>query len=289
MKKAILALMLGLTQAVMAQDLFVYNVTGTAERMEAGAWKPLTRRASLNDNDQVRVGKNSALSVLDRKNNKVYAIKESDAKKLQELIAGVSNNDKSMSAKFASHAVKSLFDGSSSTVSHNAAGCTYRGASIENDIAKTLLFKEKNTSLVQISNTQTDYGVSFDLIDRYSGQVLPQQVGIDKEAYFRIKNNSTTDLYVNIVDINAKGELFDCLPADEAMTLSHLLIPANSTIDLKDFPISFTAPQGTDHLLLIAYEEPFDIREVNKVLLTPGVSPSASTTIGLYNMQVKIW
>lgn len=290
MKKMFLVMALCLTQmASYAQNLLVYNITGSAERLEQGNWKPLTKRAQLNANDQVRVSKNSALAIIDKKNNKVYAIKETGAKSIDALIAGVSGNDKSLTVKFAEHAAKALMDGSSSNVSHNAAGCTYRGASVENDIAKTLIYKEKNTSLVQLSNAMTDYGVSFDLVDRKSGEVLPQQVNIDHEAYFRIKNTSNRDLYVNILDINPNGELYECLPVDDAMTLSHLLIPAQSTIDLTDYPITFTAPQGTDHLILVAYDEPFDLREVSKVLKTSGVQGNPSTVVGLYNMQIKIW
>ena len=289
MKKLVFIISLALSQLAAAQDLFVYNVTGSAERLENGSWQALTKRAALKQGDQVRVGKNSALSVLDKQNSKVYAIKESAAAPIQNLIAMVSDNEKALSTKFATHAAKALFDGSSSTVSHSAAGCTYRSTSIENDIARTILYKEQNTSLVQLSNMTTDYGVSFELVDRQSGEVLGQQVAIDHEAFFRIKNNSATDLYVNILDVNPKGELYDCLPADEGMTLSHLLIPANSVIDLADYPVAFTAPQGTDHLILVAYEEPFDLREVNKVILSRGVTPLNSTLVGVYNMPVKIW
>ena len=125
-------------------------------------------------------------------------------------------------------------------------------------------------------------------MDRKADTVLNGKVYIGKEAYFRVSNTSNVDLYVNIIDINAEGELYDCMPVDEGMTLSHLLIPANSTIDLKDYPISFAEPAGTDHLLLLAYPEPFDLRVVNKVLKTPGLTAAKSCQLGIYNKSVNI-
>lgn len=287
MKQLFFALFLGLAQLVSAQNMMVYNVTGTAEKQENGAWTKLTRRAALQPTDIVRVGENSALSVLDRGTSKVYAIKQSDAKKLSDLISAVQNNQSSANAQYFDHMVSSLFNGGTATVSHNAAGCSYRGATVENDIARTLAFKKGNNALSGISNGTSDYGVKFELIDRKNGNVL-DQVYIGKEAYFRITNTSDMDLYVNILDINAEGELYDCLPVDEAMTLSHLMIPANSTVDLADHAIAFSAPAGTDHLILIAMPQPFDLREVNRMLLKPGLTGAASCQVGLYNKVVKI-
>lgn len=287
MKKYIFAALLCICELAGAQNLIVYNVTGSAEKQDGTSWKPLARREVLQENDVVRVGENSALSILDKGSSKVYALKQGNAQKVAALIAGIKDNQNSASGKYFDHMVGSLFNGNSSTVSHNAAGCSYRGASIENDMARTIAFKQANNSLVGISNGTSDYDVRFDVIDRINGANL-SNVQIGKEAFFRITNNSDVDLYVNIIDVNAEGELYDCMPVDEGMTLSHLLIPAKSTIDLKDYPIAFAEPMGTDHLLLLAYPEPFDLRIVNKVLLTPGLSAAKSCNLGVYNKSIKI-
>ncbi len=288
MKKLIIAALLCLGELAGAQNLIVYNVTGTAEKQEAGAWKRLSRREVLQENDVVRVGQNSALSILNKETSKVYALKQSDAQKVSALIASIQGSQNSASGKYFDHMVGSLMNGSSSTVSHNAAGCSYRGASIENDMARAIAFKQANNSLVQISNGTSDYSVRFDVMDRKADTILNNKVYIGKEAYFRITNTSSVDLYVNIIDINAEGELYDCMPVDEGMTLSHLLIPAKSTIDLKDYPIAFAEPAGTDHLLLLAYPEPFDLRVVNKVLKTPGLTAAKGLQLGIYNKSINI-
>lgn len=287
MKKYIMAALLALCEVAGAQNLIVYNVTGSAEKQEGAAWKALTRRQVLQEGDVVRVGENSALSILDKGTSKVYALKQGSAQKVAALIAGIKENQNSASGKYFDHMVGSLFNGNSSATSHNAAGCSYRGASIENDMARTLAFKQANNALAGISNATTDYQVNFDVIDRQSGSII-KDAYIGKEAFFRVTNSSEVDLYVNIIDVNQEGELYDCLPIDEGMTASHLLIPAQSTVDLRDYPIAFSEPAGTDHLLLLAYPEPFDLRIVNKVLLTPGLSAHKSCKVGVCNKQMKI-
>lgn len=289
MKKFLILALLAFCQLVGAQNLYVYNVIGKASWLVGTAWKPLTKRTALKQTDKVRVEANSSLSIIDKQNNKVYAFKQTQgAQVVGALVQQVSGNSSSLSSKFFSHAVASLFGGSSDKVSHNAAGCTYRGVSVEGDIARTLVYKEKNSSLVQINNAQTDYSVTFDLIDPALDSAISSPVYIGREVFFRIHNNSKKDLYVNIIDVDDDGKLSDCLPVDDGLTMSHLLIPAESVIDLSNYPVTFVAPQGTDHLILVAYDEPFDVRVVNSTLLTPGLKPVSSTVVGLYNRMVEV-
>lgn len=287
MKKLIIAALLCICEMAGAQNIVVYNVTGSAEKQEGSSWKPLTRREVLKETDVIRVSQNSAMNLLDKNDSKLYAVKQTGAKKVSAILAELKSKQGSVAVKYGEHIAKSLFNGNSSTISHNAAGCTYRGATVENDMARTLAFKQANNALTGISNGTSDYDVRFDIMDRTADTTL-KNVFVGKEAYFRITNNSDTDLYINITDINADGELYDCMPIDEGMTQSHLLIPANSTVDLKDFPIAFGAPAGTDHLILLAYPEPFDLRVINKALLTPGLTSAKSCKMGVFNKSVAI-
>ena len=265
-----------------AQDLYVYSVIGKVEIQKDGSWSQLQKRMKLSADDVIKVDENSALSILDRKAEKVYSIGKSDAKKVSAVIDNVKGNQKSATSQFMAHASKSLFNGGSDKISHEAAGCTYRGDIIENDIAKTILAEQKGDKLAAINNANTDYAVTFEVIERATGKIAAPNVKLGDQAFFRIKNNSDKMLYVNVIDIDANGNLFDCLPIDEAHTLSHLMIPANSTVDLKEFPIEFAEPKGTDCMVLIAMEEPYDLRLVNKMLQTKGVEPSAKCAVGLY-------
>lgn len=283
---AVLSMLVGLLSA---QDIYVYSVIGQAERQENGKWVALQKRNALKMDDVVRVADNSALSIIDRKAEKIYSISQTSSKKVSELIANYKGKQ-SYAANFVSHASKSLFNGGTDKISNDAAGCTYRGDIIENDIAKALIAKAKGVSMSNFNNATTDYQISFEILDRESKQPLGNEVVIDKQAIFRIKNMSDVPLYVNILDINQLNEKYVCLPIDDATTMSHLLIPANCTIDLVAYPIEFAEPKGVDNLMLIATEVPYDLRQVKKYLekVDPASVKSSSYPVGVYSKNITV-
>lgn len=290
MKKGfIIALLSMLVSMVCAQDIYVYSVIGNAEKQENGKWVALQKRNPLQMNDVVRVGNNSALSFIDRKAEKIYSVSQNNGQKISEIIANYKGKQ-SYAANFVSHASKALFNGGSDRISHEAAGCTYRGDIVENDIAKAILAKHKGNELGSMNNANTDYAISFSILDRRTRAELEGVVALDSQAVFRIKNSSETPLYVNILDINKDGEKYDCLPIDDATTMSHLLIPGNCTIDLTTYPVEFSEPVGTDNLILIATEVPYDLRQVMKYFDKADASKiqDANYPVGVYCKKIEV-
>lgn len=272
----------------MAQDIYVYATIGSAEVKRSGNWQKLKKRDALKSTDIIRVGENSALSLIDKKAEKVYSISKCDENTVSQTVETVKSKQPSMSAQFFNHAMKSLFNGEADKISHSAAGCTYRGDIVENDIAKALAGKCKESGLKNIANEKTDMAVSFEIIDRNSGKVISAPATIGTQTYFRIKNNSSTALYVNVLDVNSQGENYACLPMDDAQTMSHLLIPANSTVDLAEFPMEFAEPVGLDCFIMIAVEQPYDLRLVEKYLEN-NVAPSTNAIpVGIYKKELMV-
>ena len=72
--------------------------------------------------------------------------------------------------------------------------------------------------------------------------------------------------------------------------MSHLLIPANCTIDLVSYPIEFAEPKGVDNLMLIATEIPYDLRQVKKYLEKVDASNTATSNypIGVYSKKINV-
>ncbi len=290
MKKLIIAAIISLLAGVLsAQDMYVYNVIGQAERQVNGKWEPLQKRNQLSMTDVVRVADNSALSVLDRKAEKLYSFSQTNSKKMSELIANYKGKQ-SYTANFVSHASKALFNGGSDRISHDAAGCTYRGDIVENDIAKALLYKAKGKSFSDFNNATTDYQVSFELLDRETKQPLGASVKVAQQAIIRIKNASDAALYVNVLDIDGQNTKSVCLPIDDATTMSHLLIPGNCTIDLTLYPIEFAEPKGVDNLVLIATEVPYDLRQVKNYIekVDAKTISDSKYPIGVYTRDILI-
>ncbi|MBO7608008.1 MAG: hypothetical protein J6T28_10390 [Paludibacteraceae bacterium] len=290
MKKSFLiALLSMLVSFVCAQDIYVYSVIGKAEKQANGKWVALQKRDPLQLTDMIRVDNNSALSFIDRKAEKIYSISQNNGQKVSELIANYKSKQ-SYASNFVSHASKSLFNGGSDRISHEAAGCTYRGDIIENDIAKAILAKHNGSPLGSMNNAKTDYAISFSILDRRTKAELEGVVALDSQAVFRIKNSSDTPLYVNILDINKNGEKYDCLPIDDATTMSHLLIPGNCTIDLTTYPVEFSEPVGIDNLILIATEVPYDLRQVMKYFDKADASKvqSSNYPVGVYCKKIEV-
>lgn len=290
MKKGFLiALLSMLVSLVCAQDIYVYSIIGKAEKQQNGQWVALQKRDPLQLSDMIRVDNNSALSFIDRKAEKIYSISQNNGQKVSELIANYKSKQ-SYASNFVSHASKSLFNGGSDRISHEAAGCTYRGDIIENDIAKAILAKHNGSPLGSMNNAKTDYAISFSILDRRTKAELEGVVALDSQAVFRIKNSSDTPLYVNILDINKNGEKYDCLPIDDATTMSHLLIPGNCTIDLTTYPVEFSEPVGIDNLILIATEVPYDLRQVMKYFDKADASKvqSSNYPVGVYCKKIEV-
>lgn len=290
MKKSFLiALLSMLVSFVCAQDIYVYSIIGKAEKQANGKWVALQKRDLLLLTDMIRVDNNSALSFIDRKAEKIYSISQNNGQKVSELIANYKSKQ-SYASNFVSHASKSLFNGGSDRISHEAAGCTYRGDIIENDIAKAILAKHNGSPLGSMNNAKTDYAISFSILDRRTKAELEGVVALDSQAVFRIKNSSDTPLYVNILDINKNGEKYDCLPIDDATTMSHLLIPGNCTIDLTTYPVEFSEPVGIDNLILIATEVPYDLRQVMKYFDKADASKvqSSNYPVGVYCKKIEV-
>ena len=64
--------------------------------------------------------------------------------------------------------------------------------------------------------------------------------------------------------------------------------PANCTVDLNDYPIEFIEPKGLDCLILIASEEPFDLRMVNRILSTSVLDQNSKYPVGVYKKNINV-
>lgn len=289
MKKIAITLLTSLFCCVLhAQDIYVYSSTGTAEVQKGSEWSRLKKRDVLSSNDVIRIGQNSSLTLLDKKGEKMYSIPQSSAKTLSVLIDELKGKQQNVTSQFFNHAMKSMFNGGADRISHEAAGCTYRGDIVENDIAKSLFAKMNGTSLKGATNQKTDYAISFELVEREGNRDIQNEAKIGGQAIFRVKNSGDKPMYVNVLDMDSNGDTYVCLPMDDAQTMAHLLIPAESTIDLIDFPIEFTEPAGQERMVLIATEEPYDLRIVNKYLKDSRVKQASTYPVGLYVKNLSV-
>ena len=289
MKKIVITFMLSLLcYVVSAQSLYVYSIIGKAEVLQGNDWVKLEKRAKLSSKDNIRVGENSALSLLDRDAEKIYSIPETTGD-VSKIIESLKDKQQNVSSQFFQHAMRSMFNGGSDKISHSAAGCTYRGDEVEFDISRSIQQKLNGAKMDEISNEKTDYSISFEVIKRNTKEKVEGNANIGEQSFFRIKNNSNKPMYVNILDIDAQGKRVVCLPMDDAQTMAHLLIPANCTIDLTDYSTEFTESKGTDCMILVAAENPFDLRMVsNKIDESDNKNATKHFPVGIYKKKTTV-
>jgi len=109
-----------------------------------------------------------------------------------------------------------------------------------------------------------------------------------RRFFFRITNRGDIPLFVNVLDIASDGSLYDCLPIDAGGTMLHLLVPGNSTVDFRQYPMEFSEPAGTDLLVLTAYDRPFDLRRVAEALGMNRPADASPDGVGIFRMPLEV-
>lgn len=247
MRKGIVALLLLLIcfDAV-SQEYKILSIIGSVQCRQGSAYVPATRRMALTANDHLRLGANSAVSILNDKDKKVYSYGRNGDVTVGDIVTVKTSALK----RYFDHFVSSLRSGDTDDISFEA-NVVYRAANSEDDIYDMLVDEHAASDLL----------VTMNLVDS-RGNEIGDVMRIGDRFVFRVRNHTSQPLFVNVLSVDADSLWFDCLPIDKGGTMSHLLIPAESTVDLSDYPMEITEPKGYNRFTLVAYDAPFDLRRI---------------------------
>ena len=275
MKNKLLLLLLALMPlSLMAQSYTVYSVVGTARWHNGKTMVPLKARKVLSAQTKLQLGEESAVTVIDEKNAKMYSFTSSGTNTVADLIKGLKGNSKSLSKQYLSYVIKQLFSDDSEKMSHpntymQATATAYRSSSNDslflNQLGRLILYSGSadDKALEDIitdpaTSVATDYDVQFELIDCTTGLPLDEHIAPNTSCYLRVTNRTSEMLYMNLLDIDRQGNKYLVLPMDAAATCSHLLVPAMTTVSFKKEPFIFGDEPSEETLLLMAVREPVD-------------------------------
>ena len=279
-----------------AADYLVYSVVGNVKVLSGNNITTLTSRTSLKAKARIIIGKESALTILDERNCKMYSFTEQGTNSLENMLKE-SKRGKSLSRQYVSYMVKNLFSKEGKRLSHpsnymQATATSYRATTIDslllNFLAKSIPTQEggsiEEAIIEKYNSISSDLNVWFELVSYDTEEPLDTSVKEETSCYVRVHNDSNIPLYVNILNIDDFGEKYLVLPVDDAAICAHLLVPAESTVGFISEPFEFTNTSSSETFLLVATEEPVDF----SILMNP-IHASGNKTIrtGLYRVRYE--
>ena len=288
-RAAALLLTVLLAQMSYAADYLVYSVIGDVKQQKANEFVTLKARSTIQSGTRLSIGKESVVTVIDERNNKLHSLTTTGINSVQSLIAK-SKSSKSLSKQYVSYMVKRLFSKESNTLSHpstymQTAAAAYRSTSTDSLLLNTLACLATGSTTVEraVTLTQTqvsgDYDVRFELISCATGEPITKEVPPNTSCYVRVSNGTKLPLYVNVLDIDENGGKYLVLPVDEAALCAHLLVPPESTVSFTSEPFEFMDAKSKEAFLLVATEEPVDFSILMSPIRGNGGKPLKS---GLY-------
>ena len=284
MKSKLFLLLLALLPlSLAAQSYTVYSVVGTARYQNGKTMVPLKARKVLSAQTKLQLGSESAVTVIDEKNAKMYSFTSVGTFTVADYIKNLKGNSKSLSKQYLSYVVKQLFSDDSEKMSHpsiymQATATAYRSTSNDslllNQLGRHLnatADKTVESMLIDPATpVSTDYDVQFELIDCTTGLALDERIAPNTSCYLRVTNRTADLLYVNLLDIDRQGNKYLVLPMDASASCAHLLVPAMSTVSFKKEPFIFGDEPSQETLLLMAVREPVDFSIVMDNIKTGG-------------------
>jgi hypothetical protein len=216
----------------------------------------------------------------------MYSFTSPGTNTVADLIKNLKGKSKNLSKQYLSYVVKQLFSNDSEKMSHpntymQATATAYRSSSNDslllNQLGNLLSVDsssaDKTVEALLIDSSapiSTDYDVQFELIDCTTGLPLEDHIAPNTSCYLRVTNRTPELLYMNLLDIDSKGNKYLVLPMDAAATCAHLLVPAMSTVSFKAEPFIFGDEPSDETLLLMAVREPVDFSIVMDTIKTGG-------------------
>ncbi len=275
MNKALIYLLLLFPFALHGQTYQVASVNGQAFRVADGVKSELTPRTVLKGGDYVMIAANSSLAVIDKQAGKLHALKPGkNTVTLSELIR---EQRQSAIGSFAGRIVEALMRGDTEKISHEA-NVVYKDMGQDMSVYAALIAPDPASA----------FPVYLTVIDETTGSVITGEASIGQRIFFRVENRSGRPLFINVLNISSDGSLFDCYPMDQGGTMLHLLTPANSIVDFRQYPLVAAEPAGNDRFILIASEVPFDLRNVIAAMEENRPAPQRPAAVGMQTLNVAI-
>ncbi|MBP5498806.1 MAG: hypothetical protein J6X81_05505 [Muribaculaceae bacterium] len=254
----------------------VYSVTGDVHMLKNGKSVELLSRSTLRANDVIAIGEESAVTLLDEKNLQMIFLTSAEKGSVSSFVKKAKSK-KGLNRQYFGYLRSQLVSPRGKKMSHpdtymQATATSYRSLATDSllltSIVNILGAKDESVEkkLVEPQSViNTDLDVDFDLVRCADGTLVSGDVDGETGCYVRVKNNTLSHVYVNVLNIDEDGEKYLVLPVDEASLCAHLLVPPMSTIAFKSEPFVFGDDRSKETFMLVATKEPVDF----SILMSP--------------------
>ena len=284
-----------------AQSYTVYSVTGrvtmAGNKSSPRSVKP---RSVLRDADRITIGMESAVTIIDEKNNRMHSLTLQGTDNVRSLIIKEKNKTKNLSREYVSYLVKQLFSKGSMSTSHpgtymHATATSFRATSNDSLLVNRIVgYVVQQVTMVGFSPEEalyldpreigTDFNVEFDLISHETGEPVASETASATSCYIRVKNKEAFPIYVNILNIDKDGTKYLVLPVDEAALCAHLLVPPETTVRFMEDPFILPDDVSKEMFMLVATQEPVDF----SILMNPmKIGNAGVMRVGIHRKFVK--
>lgn len=297
----IIGLLLGVCHTVSAQKYMVYSVVGKAYIQQGNRFVPLPTHKYINKSSRLKITNESAVTILDEAKLKMYSFTREGTNTIADLLDLSSKRTKSLTKQYMSYIMKHIFDPKVQKMSHPDAymqvtGTSYRAVSTDSifmarivDILAKSTVQEGTPEEKIVNPTNhffSDYDVSLELVDTQTGKPLQKDIAPNTACYIRVRNNTEETLYVNVLNVDTKGNKYLVLPMDEEATCSNLLVPAKSTVGFKTEPFITSDVPSNDSFLLVATDEPVNFSILMNDI-TAGQHKGSNIRVGLARVNTS--
>ena len=248
MKKTILILLAALlTLPLAAQSRYsVYKTKGTVRvcPKAESAWADATRNRELQLGDRLQLADNASVTIFDSSNSLLYTYETPGECTVMEAVRSV--RDKAGSRTGAVNAeMKRSIESHGSDPGYGVLGASFRGsgeASFTDSLSVSLRRMKANAQLALTLEADGD------------------------AAVFRLRNNSPTPLYVNVLRVSGE-EMTVCLEFDGKEGSEGVLLDAGAEIVLEQYP--FVVQEGARYLAYGTVRG-YDTRSLQRALRRDG-------------------
>lgn len=297
-----LAMLVGYCHTASAQKYLVYSVVGKAYLQQGSRFVPLPAHKYINKSSRLKITSESAVTILDEAKLKMYSFTREGTNTITDLLDLSSKRTKSLTKQYMSYLMKHIFDPKVQKMTHPDAymqvtGTSYRAESADSMFMARIveLLAEGTmpggTPEQKITNPAnkfiSDYDVTLELIDTQTGKPLNDEIAANTPCYVRVKNNTEEALYVNVLNVDNKGNKYLVLPMDEEATCSNLLVPSKCTVGFKSEPFITSDIPSKDSFLLIATDEPVNFSILMNDI-TAGQYKGSKIRVGLSRVNTYI-